>query len=243
MHSSIQVNICLIFHDGANQRAPNKSASLCSGKSTGSAYSWGTWGWLSPSPLWGRCLSGSLLPPPCCNPPPSLGHFGPFLLRSRWHIFICLALSTNVLSLLGVLQIFSLWFSKTQCWKFRSMILTADLLSLLEAMVSFEDGLLFLSASTPLTSCGFQLHGVQLSWLFLGYLRSKRKQRPYFLITLLCLAVVQRGGGHLLDILCCQPLAKEGTGAAGGSSRASYVTSSLVPKRNNWVYAGRGVSS
>lgn len=35
------------------------------------------------------------------------------------------------------------------------MILMADLLRLLEAMVSSEDGLLFLSAPTPITSCGF----------------------------------------------------------------------------------------
>lgn len=74
------------------------------------------------------------------------------------------------------------------------MILTADLLRLLEATVSSKDGLLFLSASTPTTSCGFQLHGVQLSRLFSGCLSSRRKKRPYFLVTLLCLAVLQRGG-------------------------------------------------
>ena len=177
MHSSIQVNICLIFHHQANQWAPNKSVSLCSGKCTRSAYSLGTRGLLSPSPLWGRCLSGSLLLPPCfylLQPLLSLGHCGLFSLTSRWHFFAYLAPSTNVLSLLWVLQIFSLWFSKTQCrrWKFRSMILMADLLRLLEAMVSFKDGLLFLSASMPTTSCGFQLHEVQLSWIFLGCLRS-----------------------------------------------------------------------
>lgn len=166
----------------------------------------GTLAPLSPCLLWGWCLFGLLLPPPCfclLKPLLSPGHYSLYALRSRRHIFVYLALSTSVLSLLWVLQIVSLWFSKTQhrCWKFRSMILTADLLRLLEAMVSSEDGLLFLSASTPTTSCGFQLHGVQLSWLFLGCLRSERKKRPYFLVTLLCLAVLQRGGGHLLGIL------------------------------------------
>lgn len=95
------------------------------------------------------------------------------------------------------------------------MILTADLLRLLEAMVSSEDGFLFLSASILTTSCGFQLYGVQLSWLFLGCLRSKRKKRPYFLVTLLCLAVLQRGGSPFGYSL----LPATGQGGQGSSRR------------------------
>lgn len=218
---------------------------MCSGKCTRSTYSPGTRGLLSPCLLWGRCLSVSLLLPPCfylLQPLLSLCLFGLFSLRSRWHIFVYLALSTKVLSLLRVLQIFSFSFKKTQCrhWKFRSMTLTADLLRLLEAMVSFEDRLLFLSASAPITSCSFQLHGVQLSWIFLGCLRRKRKQRPYFLVTLFCLAVLQRWGvtSWAFSIASCWPRkALEQQEEVFGLCRSPI--SSLIPKRNNWVYAGR----
>lgn len=91
----------------------------------------------------------------------------------------------------------------------------ADLLRLLEDMVSSEDGLLFFSACMPITSYGFQLHRVQLSWLFLGCLRSKRKQRPYFLVTLFCLAVVKRGG----SLFGCSLLPAAGQGRHWSSRR------------------------
>lgn len=84
------------------------------------------------------------------------------------------------------------------------------------AMLSSEDGSLLFSASLAM-DCGFQFHGAQGSWLFLGCLRSKRKQRLSFLVTLLCLTVLQRVGGHFSGTLHHQLLAKEGTGAAGGS--------------------------
>lgn len=174
-------------------------------------------------PFWFTPATSLLLP---AAPPLSLGHFGLFSLRSRWHIFICLALSANVLSLLGILQIFSLSFGKTQCrrWKFRSLILRAESLSLLEAMVSSEDGLLFLSASMPIASCGFQLHGVQPSWLFLGCLRSKRKQRLYFLVTLLCRAVMQRGGVIFWIFSVASRWPRKTLEQQEGSIRVSYVT-------------------
>lgn len=169
----------------------------------------------------------------------SLGHFGLFSLKSRWPIIICLALPANVLSLLCVLQVFSLWFSKTQCrcWKFRSTILMADLLRLLEATVPFQDWLLFLSASTPITSCHLQLRGVKLSRLLLGCLRSKRKQRPYFLVILLCLAVLRRGG-HLwvFSLASCWPRKAPEQQREVFGLRMSPISSL---KRNNWVYARR----
>lgn len=68
MHSSIQVNSCLIFHDWTNQWAPNKSVSLCSGKHTQSAYRPGTQGLICPgeSAFWIHpCY---LLASTCCKP-------------------------------------------------------------------------------------------------------------------------------------------------------------------------------
>lgn len=52
---------------------------------------------------------------------------------------------------------------------------------------------------------------------FLGLFKEKKKAKallPCHSALPSCCAEV---GGHLLGILCCQLLAKEGTGAAGGS--------------------------
>lgn len=179
MHSSIQVNIRLIFHDQANQQVPNKSASLSSGKCTPPAYSLGTWALLPRCLLRGRGLSGSLLLPPCFHLLQLLlspGHWGLSSPGSRSRIFIYMALSTHVPSLLWVLQMFSLWFSKTprRRWKFRSLMLR-DLVALLEATASFEDGLVHLSPSMP--KLWLPAPAGRAVMTYLGCLRSKRKQR------------------------------------------------------------------
>lgn len=216
MHSSIPVNIHLIFHDQANQWAPNQSASLSSGKQTGVATSPWSQG-CSPQLLLGRFTP---VPPasPSSAPLPPLPLQVTLACPQQEADDKSSAVWLFLLPLLRVLQTFSPWFSRTQwsLWKLRAVILMAELLTLLEAMLSSEDGSLLFSASSPATSCGFQLHRAQGSWLFLGCLRSKRKQRLSFLVTLLCLVILHRVGG-LLGILHHQLLAKEGTGAVGRS--------------------------
>lgn len=160
----------LIFHAQANQWAPNKSASPSSGKHTGAASSLG----MLP-PYSGECshLCPTAAPLPC---------------RSPWPVLTGKQM-TN-LQLLGSLSSKHWVFGLAEHRKSQEAQ-SCDPDG--RAMLSSEDGSLLFSAS-PATGCGFQFHGAQGSWLFLGCLRSKRKQRLSFLVTLLCLAVLQNGG-------------------------------------------------
>lgn len=154
MHSSIPVNIHLIFHDQSNQWALGSTQELHPAQ--GAGCSW----------------EGSSLSPSAATPP-SAGHPGLSSPGGRWQIFSCLALSAP--SALSIQPL--AWQNTGQSQEAQSWDPDGRAAHTAGSQAVIWRWITSLQCIFSCTSCGFQLHRDQGSWLFLGCLRSKRKQR------------------------------------------------------------------